>query len=368
MESETIGGREAARGRFVDDPQATAVPWVDSPFFPKLLAGAGLDPNLGDIVRRYARDGYVVIDPQIPDSVLEETTAQIADAFHVTREGYWADDRRIQDGWQAFPAVREIATAPRVLEVLRHLYQREPFPFQTLNFRLGSEQRTHSDTIHFNSVPNLFMCGVWVALEDIDERNGPLHYYPRSHKLPVYSLTDLGVASADSVETLYRHYPLYEDFAEELMKASELERAVLRVKRGEALIWAANLFHGGTPILDQERTRLSQVTHYFFSDCFYYTPMMSDFAVGKAALRRVFNLRTGTEMVQSYRGQPIADVQEWPPRFGVCDMAPSAEAVARLRDAVAPPPPGPAAAEVPQERRLMRARARDLVRRMLGRA
>jgi ectoine hydroxylase-related dioxygenase (phytanoyl-CoA dioxygenase family) len=367
MDSSQLDGRNMARGRFADDPQATAVPWVDSPFFPKLLTSAGLDPELTDIVRRFARDGYVIIDPQIADSLLEETTRQIADAFQVTRIPYWADDRRIQDGWQAFPAVREIATAPRVLEVLRHLYRREPIPFQTLNFRLGSEQRTHSDTIHFNSVPNLFMCGVWVALEDIDERNGPLHYYPQSHKLPVYTLTDLGVAAADSVETLYRHYPLYEDFAEELMKASELERTLLRVKRGEALIWAANLFHGGTPIVDKDRTRLSQVTHYFFSDCFYYTPMMSDFAMGKAALRKVLNLTTGEEMVQSYQGQQIVDVQQWP-RFGVCDMAPSDEAVARVLEAAAAPTPVLAPVEVPTEPRRMRARARELVRRVLGRS
>jgi ectoine hydroxylase-related dioxygenase (phytanoyl-CoA dioxygenase family) len=355
MDTASLDDRDAASRRFADDPRATVVPWIDSPFFPGLLAGAGLDPAMSDIARRYARDGYVIIDPQIPESVMEDVTRQIANAFHTTRDRYWADDRRIQDGWNVFPAVKQIATAPRVLEILRQLYQREPVPFQTLNFRLGSEQRTHSDTIHFNSVPNLFMCGVWVALEDIDERNGPLHYYPQSHKLPVYNVTDLGFPAADSVETLYQHYPLYEDFAEELMKASELERTTLRVKRGEALIWAANLFHGGTPILDKDRTRLSQVTHYFFSDCFYYTPMMTDFTMGKAALRKVFNLRTGREMVQSYRGQPIAEVEGWSPRFSVCDMAPSAEAVARVVQSQT----------VPRRRRLS---ARDLVRKVLGRA
>jgi ectoine hydroxylase-related dioxygenase (phytanoyl-CoA dioxygenase family) len=354
MNPSSIDEGKTAASRFEGGPQATAVPWVDSPFFPRLLASSNLDPEMSDIVRRFARDGYVIIDPKIADSILDQATKQLANAFHYTRDRYWADDRRIQDCWHVYPAVKQIATAPHVLEVLRQLYRREPVPFQTLNFKLGSEQRTHSDTIHFNSVPNLFMCGVWVALEDIDERNGPLHYYPESHKLPVYNLTDLGVAAADSVETLYRDYPLYEDFAEELMKASELERTTLRVKRGEALIWAANLFHGGTPIIDKERTRLSQVTHYFFSDCFYYTPMMTDFTMGKAALRKVFNLRTGREMVQSYRGQPIAEVEQWSPQFAVCDMAPSQDALAKVANAHAEP-------------RRRRFSARDLVRKVLGR-
>ena len=33
-------------------------------------------------------------------------------------------------------------------------------------------------------MPEGFMCGVWVALEDMDMENGPLVYYPGSHKLP----------------------------------------------------------------------------------------------------------------------------------------------------------------------------------------
>ena len=33
-------------------------------------------------------------------------------------------------------------------------------------------------------MPEGFMCGVWVALEDMDMDNGPLVYYPGSHQLP----------------------------------------------------------------------------------------------------------------------------------------------------------------------------------------
>ena len=53
--------------------------------------------------------------------------------------------------------------------MLFSLYGREPFPFQTLNFPYGSRQHYHSDAVHFNSLPKGFMCGVWVALEDIHE-------------------------------------------------------------------------------------------------------------------------------------------------------------------------------------------------------
>lgn len=47
-----------------------------------------------------------------------------------------------------------------------------------LNFPRGSQQETRSDTYFFNSIPSGFMCGVWVALENIHPDSGPLLYSP----------------------------------------------------------------------------------------------------------------------------------------------------------------------------------------------
>ena len=78
-----------------------------------------------------------------------------------------------------------------MIAVLRSLYGREPLPFQNLNFSVGSEQKTHSDTIHFNSRPAGYMCGVWVALEDVDASNGPVMYYPGSQAWTELTLPDI---------------------------------------------------------------------------------------------------------------------------------------------------------------------------------
>ena len=78
---------------------------------------------------------------------------------------------------------------------------REPLPFQTLNFPVGTSQYPHSDSIHFHTIPAGFMVGVWVALENIDAENGPLVYYPGSHKLPYFSMQDLGLGRAIRITT-----------------------------------------------------------------------------------------------------------------------------------------------------------------------
>ena len=113
------------------------------------------------------------------------------------------------------------------------------------------------------------MAGVWVALEDIDEDNGPLLYYPGSHKLHEYSMDDF------DLEPGYRNYHKYEERIQQLVEKEKLEEEYGVIKKGYALIWHANLLHGGAVQKDLARSRHSQVTHYYFADCKYYTPMNS---------------------------------------------------------------------------------------------
>jgi ectoine hydroxylase-related dioxygenase (phytanoyl-CoA dioxygenase family) len=162
------------------------IPWVESPFFDAELKAADLDAATEAMVRNYAEQGYVIIDPQIDDETIDRALAQIKPDFEKHKTN------RLQDAWQDHEAIKKIAVAPRVLEILEILYRRRPIPFQTLNFSTGSQQRTHSDSIHFNSVPERYLAGVWIALEDVHDGNGPLHYYPASHKLPFYDLSILG--------------------------------------------------------------------------------------------------------------------------------------------------------------------------------
>ncbi len=291
-----------------------ATPWVDSPFFTRLLDESALDAEEKAMVRHFAEYGWVVIDPEIPSATLDGAVRDVRDRYNPGGDGYYSDERRIQDAWNFSDNVRKIAAASRVLEILAILYRRPPFPFQTLNFRIGSEQRTHSDQALFDSLPHGFMCGVWVALENVDEGNGPLHYYPGSHKPPVYNLYDLGVVASEQSHALerIRHY---EDFVESLMESVKPPRQTLRIEKGQALIWAANLFHGGCPILEKGRTRFSQVTHYYFGGCVYYTPLMSDPALGRIATRVAFNAAQGRIVPQYYQGRRVENPGEWPPRL-----------------------------------------------------
>lgn len=315
---------------FETETSALNRPWFDSPYFEDLITRAGLTPELERIVRTFARDGYVIFDPQIDDETIERAARDMREI--PPDDLLFSNDARLQDAWTKSDSIREIAIAPRVMEILQALYQRQPYPFQTLSFRCGSQQKTHSDTIHFGSIPYGFMCGVWVALEDIDEANGPLHYYPESQKLPIYDLLDIGVTAFTQNEA-FENYARYEEFVEGMMIREGLNRLELHVKRGQALIWASNLFHGGSKILDGMRTRLSQVTHYHFHGCMYFAPLLSDPGLGLLHVRKLVDIRTGTPIPQFYNGIPVRNPGAWPPKLDL-DLAPEVISEARRSSSI----------------------------------
>jgi ectoine hydroxylase-related dioxygenase (phytanoyl-CoA dioxygenase family) len=222
---------------------------------------------------QFERDGYLILESAgIPAATLDAIVDDLAELYGDirTEEGVVYAKRRIREAWRISPNVKALALAPEVLKLLEDLYGRKPIPFQTLNFWTGSQQAPHSDTLHFNSMPAGYMCGVWVALEDIDMDRGPVVFYPGSHKLPEVTMQDVGVRASDSE---YRHY---EHYIADLIEKEELSPRYATIRKGQALVWAANLLHGGAKMKSPGLTRQSQVTHYFFEDCRYYIPMFSE--------------------------------------------------------------------------------------------
>lgn len=284
--------------------RAQNLPWTESPFFDRELAESGLSDEDKAFVKSFADNGYVTFDPMLEPGLIDDLNRNMAPRF----DSIAGDDLRIQDAWTYEETVRKIAVSDVVLDKLRLLYQREPVPFQTLSFKVGTQQATHSDMVHFNSIPQRFMCGVWIAMEDITADNGPLHYYPGSHKLPFYDMIDLGVKASDNIETkrqIMAYAIDYTNFIRDMIKALSLNKQTLRIKKGQAMIWSANLLHGGEPINTPGATRKSQVTHYYFEDCIYYVPRLSDIAINKLYLNNLVNIRTGEKVVNTYFGEEV---------------------------------------------------------------
>jgi hypothetical protein len=92
------------------------------------------------------------------------------------------------------------------------------------------------------------------------------------------------------------HYPAYERAWEAIVEALDLRPLEFHARKGQALIWAANLLHGGAAQTDKSRTRYSQVTHYYFEGCCYYTPSLSVPFLGATYFRDIVDINTGQKV------------------------------------------------------------------------
>jgi ectoine hydroxylase-related dioxygenase (phytanoyl-CoA dioxygenase family) len=215
------------------------------------------------IIEKYENNGYLIIKSVIDNDTIDKI---IHDVYEKHPEN--KNSSRITDAWQQHDLIGYLAFNKKITQILTHLYKRKPIPFQTLNFYVGTEQKLHSDQIHFCSFPLNFMCGVWVALEDVSIDSGPLIYYPGSHKLPFYTMQNLNVKPGD--------YAGYEKKLEKKIMKFGLVPKYGTIKKGDILIWHANLIHGGSKRNNMKLTRKSIAIHYFFENCKYWTPLLSD--------------------------------------------------------------------------------------------
>jgi ectoine hydroxylase-related dioxygenase (phytanoyl-CoA dioxygenase family) len=291
------------------DNPLPGVPNIESPFFEAIFANA--EPTLLQVARQMRERGFAVIEfpedqfDSYAEAIKQNLTPRYDQAaWQQFRQGQHAD-LRLRDAWKYEPHVRQIAANQTLLNLLTALYGKPAWPFQTLNFPVGTQQTMHSDVVHFHSVPERFMCGVWVALEDIDLDNGPLFYYPGSHQWPVYSNEHIGRCMA-TYPAQATQQP-FEKMWQALVDVHGAQPFQFHAKKGQALIWAANLLHGGSPHLNRNRSRWSQVTHYFFDDCAWYSPIFSDPTYGQTYFRRLTNIQTGQPMQPRYAGWPISE-------------------------------------------------------------
>jgi hypothetical protein len=286
------------------------MPLIESPLFPTLKASQWLTVEEERMATNLYEQGYAVFD--FPDANIDARIDRIkcnlgpryGIDFDDPQSDKTAGERRIQDAWAFDEDVRAIAANEAVLDLLGKLYGRPAFPFQTLNFPVGTQQDAHSDAVHFSSLPERFMCGIWLAMEDISPHAGPLFYHPGSHRWPI--MTNALIGRRGHGSTLASAQAPYGPAWQALCDAQGSQEETFLARKGQALIWCANLLHGGSHQTDPHLTRWSQVTHYYFDDCIYYTPAFSDEALGRLDLRNLVAISDGQPRPNSYLGEVIA--------------------------------------------------------------
>lgn len=286
-----------------NDKNFLSLPWVESPFFYDLLNNNAHTEEEKSLATQFHENGYVIVDLDLNDDFIEEIIKDMYNGIErenvkIQAEFYtYSQSPRIFEEWRVSENIKNLCLNTKLVNTLEFLYNKKTFPFSTINFIKGSNQPLHSDAIHFHTIPQLWMSGVWVALEDTNEDNGTLNIVPGSHKWEIIDYDTLQLPHPDTIENgEMENYRIYEEVINTLIQSKKGVVKPISLKKGQALIWAANLLHGGMKIKNENSTRLTQAIHYFYDECkHYYHPMFSNKYEGTYAKKwcdPINNIRT----------------------------------------------------------------------------
>ena len=216
----------------------------------------------------FEENGFLVIRNYFPPAQTEAINIEI-DRLVAAKKVKPGHRNKIMFAIHHSALLKSVGEDKNLVDFLGRLLHGEAILFQSINFTMGSEQRTHSDSIHMTTYPLGGLLGVWIALDDINESNGPLHYYPGSHKLPYYLNSDYD-NEGSSMLIGKKSYTAYEEMIAGKIAAKGIQKKIFTAQKGDLLVWHANLFHGGEPHTDKTLTRKSMVLHYFKKDSICY--------------------------------------------------------------------------------------------------
>jgi ectoine hydroxylase-related dioxygenase (phytanoyl-CoA dioxygenase family) len=255
--------------------------------------------NLNKLNTNFKKNGYIITS--IPSLINKINKINIKIDLLIKKKDFKTNPKafhynkspRIVEAWKDISEIRKVAYNKILLKVLKTLKNnREPIPFSTINFMKGTEQPMHSDYIHFATLPHNYLLGVWIAMEDIHKDSGPLAIVEKSHKFPILSNEKLNLKIPKNEIELKKNYTAYEIYIKNFINKNKYEIKELPIKKGDIIIWDANLLHGALKIKNKKLTRKSMVLHYHFAGCTkYYNPIYSMTSKKLYALRDLKKLK-----------------------------------------------------------------------------
>lgn len=252
--------------------------WIDRADWRQRLSAMHLPANVRDDLIFFVENGFLILEGAIDLDAIDAFQQQVEKSFREGNErllyqhhgSYHAQpltepvDRlgtRIVDSYVGLPEALDLFASPRLFAFLKLIFADDPLLFQSLSFDQGSQQGLHQDTAYVVVDRPMELAACWIALEDVKEGSGELMYAPGSHRFPDYPFAGNKKHWSAEEDGLDVHEGwsryLYE---QSLQLPSGID--VFRPKKGDVLIWHADLAHGGSPVKDTNLTRQSLVGHF----------------------------------------------------------------------------------------------------------
>lgn len=245
-------------------------------------------------VNQLQTEGFTVVAIRDHEKLIDQVNQDIdhlvnSGSFRTNSKFYsYNASPRIVESWKHSKAARRLAYDQQIIDVLTEFFKAPVKPFSTINFLRSTQQPLHSDYVHFGTDPAFHLAAAWIALEDIDPRSGPIQLVPKSHLWPEFLYSQIGIPIARSLGDVESNYREYESWVRKDLETRGVAPITPEVKKGDAILWVANLVHGSPTCDDPKLSRRSQVIHYHTSEVkLFYNPVFSDPVRGKFYRRTV---------------------------------------------------------------------------------
>jgi len=253
--------------------RSEVIPWFDGKGASQTLHEQGhlkgLKESEIENLRNFINEGFISLPNLIGPELLAKVKSEISDAAERAEISQDRSGQRLEGLHHQYEGIREIWLFPEILRWLELIFGQRAAPCQTLVFPYGSEQHYHQDTIHLTPFPAGYMCGVWVAIEDVQEGAGELIFYPGSHRLPRIYMADVGCSKVRNGDWSEFDRKVVSRWRQ-LIDESGIQPVKYQPKKGDVLIWHENLIHGGLARMDKSLSRYSVVSHYFSESAISY--------------------------------------------------------------------------------------------------
>ncbi len=250
VDAEAVLARKRAAGEIDGDEETSLRSWKRDGY--AVLRGA-IAPDLADAIRAEVERIWELRDPRFQ--------IELGGIRHPIDPALRGERYKLLDLYVHSDAARAAAFAPLIRRFLGLVFERDVLLFQSLLFERGSGQDVHQDTAYVVTSSPLEFAASWIALEDIRPGSGELCYYRGSHRL-AETLFRSGARNWNRQRDGEEANRRYLEGLRERARRENLELEVFRPHKGDALIWSADLAHGGSGIQDERLTRWSLVSHY----------------------------------------------------------------------------------------------------------
>lgn len=212
----------------------------------------------------YDEFGYLIVSRLFSDEECDEILAR-ADALHARKQipgcfSALSPEEAGGDPLKVYPRMMHphrvderhlhYLTHPRVREVLQDLLRDKAIALQSMFYWKppgAKGQAFHQDDFYLRTKPEACIAA-WTALERIDEENGALRVFPKSHAETILPMTptDESLSFTNTAVAPPQQY----------------SSALVEMEKGDCLFFHGRLIHGSLPNNSKDRFRRSFICHY----------------------------------------------------------------------------------------------------------